>query len=117
MTENNVKSGVTDEMVNLAIDAFEDVYHAQTLSSGWNVDNKRESMRAALEAALGPVVAEINTQNANALRVLRQAYVTLARAFNRLHESSRSLDGELCQDFGKVRGMIETLFREQGVKL
>jgi|WetSurMetagenome_2_1015567.scaffolds.fasta_scaffold01778_10 hypothetical protein len=56
-------------------------------------------------------------ENANALRVLRQAYVTLAFAFNRLHSSSRVRDGELCMDFGKVRGEIEKLFREQGVKI
>lgn len=56
-------------------------------------------------------------ENANALRVLRQSYVTLAFAFNRLHGSSRTRDGELCMDFGKVRGEIEKLFRDQGVKL
>lgn len=52
-----------------------------------------------------------------ALKVLRQSYITLAFAFKRLHESSRSRDGELCLDFQKVRAQIEVLFKEHGVKL
>lgn len=49
--------------------------------------------------------------------LLRQSYTTLAFAFKRLHESSRSRDGELCLDFQKVRAEIEKHFKEIGVKL
>jgi len=57
------------------------------------------------------------TAGNNATRLLRQCYVTLAFAFNRLHESSRSRDGELCLDFQKVRSQIEDHFKKIGVKL
>lgn len=53
----------------------------------------------------------------NATRLLRQCYVTLAFAFNRLHQSPRSRDGALCEDFGKVRKQIEDHFKKIGVKL
>lgn len=52
-----------------------------------------------------------------AIAALRQSYTMLAFAFNRLHESARSRDGELCRDFAKVRAQIEILFREEGIKL
>lgn len=39
--------------------------------------------------------------------VLRDAYVGLSFAFNRLHGSGRSRDTELCGDFAKIRAKIE----------
>lgn len=39
--------------------------------------------------------------------VLREAYTALAFAFNRIHASSRTRDGELAADLAKVRGRIE----------
>lgn len=62
-------------------------------------------------------VAELEKRQAQAFAVLRQSYVTLAFAFRRLHESARSRDGELCQDFQKVRAQIERHFKEAGVRL
>lgn len=59
--------------------------------------------------------SQINDNNAT--RLLRQSYVTLAFAFNRLHGSSRSRDGELCKDFQEVRAQIENHFKKLGVKL
>lgn len=53
----------------------------------------------------------------HAIKLLRTCYVTLAFAFRRLHESSRSRDGELCLDFQKVRAEIEKHFQRIGVKL
>lgn len=52
-----------------------------------------------------------------AFAALRDAYVALAFAFNRLHGSARSRDGELCESFGKVRGRIEKIFKDAGEKL
>ena len=52
-----------------------------------------------------------------AVALLQQCYVTLAFAFRRLHESSRSRDGELCLDFQKVRAQIEDYFKKIGGKL
>jgi hypothetical protein len=63
-----------------------------------------------------PSASPNRTEN-NATRLLRQSYITLAFAFNRLHQSSRSRDGELCLDFQKVRSQIEDHFRSIGVKL
>ncbi len=62
------------------------------------------------------VKAVINTHD-EALAVLRDAYVSLAFAFNRLHGSGRSRDGELCSDFGKVRARIEDVFKKAEAKL
>lgn len=53
----------------------------------------------------------------NQIRLLRQSYVTLAFAFNRLHQSSRSRDGELCLDLQRVRSQIEGHFKTIGVNL
>lgn len=53
----------------------------------------------------------------DAMEALRDAYTALAFAFNRLHGSARSRDGELCNDFGKVRGRIEAVFRKAGERL
>lgn len=52
-----------------------------------------------------------------AMTALRDAYVALAFAFNRLHGSGRSRDTELCADFGKVRARIEKVFRDAGERL
>lgn len=52
-----------------------------------------------------------------AMAALRESYTALAFAFNRLHGSSRSRDGALCSDFGKVRGRIEAVFKSAGEKL
>lgn len=71
------------------------------------------SMRAA-DAAL--IVQAVNTHEP-AMTALRDAYQALAFAFNRLHGSARSRDTELCRDFGKVRGKIEKVFRDAGVRL
>lgn len=51
------------------------------------------------------------------MAALRESYVALAFAFNRLHSSGRSRDGELCSDFSKVRGRIEAVFKSTGEKL
>lgn len=53
----------------------------------------------------------------DAMRTLRDAYTVLAFAFNRLHGSARSRDGELCSDIGKARGKIEAVFRKAGERL
>jgi hypothetical protein len=62
------------------------------------------------------IVQCVNTHPA-AMAALRESYVALAFAFNRLHSSGRSRDGELCSDFGKVRGRIEAVFKSTGEKL
>lgn len=62
------------------------------------------------------IVIAVNAHS-KAFKALRQAYTTLAFAFNRLHGSSRSRDGELCSDFQKVRAEIESVFRDAGIKL
>lgn len=74
------------------------------------------SLKAELDQAIG-VIEDRNAQNAKALYILRQSYITLAFAFRRLHESYRAGDGELCLDFQKVRAKIETYFKDQGIKL
>lgn len=73
-----------------------------------NYDNREK------DAAL--IVKAVNAHDP-AFKALRDAYVVLAFAFNRLSSSGRSRDGELCRDFGKVRGNIETVFRNAGEKL
>lgn len=45
---------------------------------------------------------------------LREAYVALAFAFNRLHGSARSRDGELCDSIAKARARIERAMKEAG---
>lgn len=59
----------------------------------------------------------LERRNREAIRLLRQSYVTLAFAFRRLHQSARSRDGELCMDFQKVRAEIEKYFKEIGAPL
>ena len=73
-----------------------------------NYDNREK------DAAL--IVKAVNAHDP-AFKALRDAYVVLAFAFNRLSSSAKSRDGELCRDFGKVRGNIETVFRNAGEKL
>ncbi|MDE2470560.1 MAG: hypothetical protein KGL35_17885, partial [Bradyrhizobium sp.] len=68
-------------------------------------------------AAYKGQAAALEKRNRQALRLLRQSYVTLAFAFRRLHQSSRSRDGELCLDFQKVRAEIESYFRDLGAPL
>jgi hypothetical protein len=48
---------------------------------------------------------------------MREAYVALAFAFNRLHESPHSRDTELCDSIGKARGRIEHVMKEAGYAL
>jgi hypothetical protein len=48
---------------------------------------------------------------------MRDAYVALAFAFNRLHGSLRSPDTELCDTFGKARAGIERAFKSSGATL
>lgn len=62
------------------------------------------------------IVKSVNAHPA-AMAALRESYVALAFAFNRLHGSSRSRDGELCADFGKVRARIEAVFKTSGENL
>ena len=62
------------------------------------------------------IVKAVNAHD-SAFAVLRDAYVALAFAFNRLESSARSRDGELCRDFGKVRGKIESVFKAAGEAL
>jgi hypothetical protein len=81
-----------------------------------NGDTTEAGYRAQLDQAAG-VIADRNGENANALRVMRLAYATLAFAFRRLHESARTRDGELCRDLEKVRAEIEAHFRHHGVSL
>lgn len=75
----------------------------------------------ALRTAPASLDAEFIAKAANApepaFSALRDAYVALAFAFNRLSSSARSRDGELCRDFEKVRGKIEAVFRDAGEKL
>lgn len=70
--------------------------------------------KRAGDAAL--IVQAVNLR-APALATLREAYTALAFAFNRLHGSARTRDGELCSDFGKIRGRIEKIFKDAGEKL
>lgn len=70
-----------------------------------------QSYEAALSLAKQAATAP------EAMAALRDAYTVLAFAFNRLHGSARSRDGELCSDMGKVRGKIEAVFRKTGVRL
>lgn len=62
------------------------------------------------------IVKAVNTHQP-ALCALRDAYIALAFAFNRLHGSARSRDTELCLTFGKTRARIEQVFRDAGEKL
>lgn len=62
------------------------------------------------------IVKAVNSHDA-AFAALRESYSMLAFAFNRLHGSPRSRDGELCDSFGKVRGRIEKIFKDAGEKL
>ncbi|WP_114216733.1 hypothetical protein [Ochrobactrum sp. 3-3] len=73
-----------------------------------NYDNREK------DAAL--IVKAVNAHDP-AFKALREAYTALAFAFNRLSLSAKSRDGELCRDFGKVRGNIEAVFRNAGEKL
>lgn len=67
------------------------------------------------EAALS--LAKRTAALPEAMAALRDAYTALAFAFNRLHGSARSRDGELCSDFGKIRGRIEAVFGKAGERL
>lgn len=67
------------------------------------------------EAALA--LAKQTAALPEAMKALREAYTALAFAFNRLHGSARSRDGQLCSDFGKIRGRIESVFRKAGERL
>lgn len=62
------------------------------------------------------IVKAVNLHR-QAISVLRESYVALAFAFNRLHGSARSRDGELCNDFGRIRGQIEKIFKNAGEAL
>lgn len=62
-------------------------------------------------------IALIKKQRSDALRIMRQSYVTLAFGFRRLRQSARSRGVELCVDFQKVRAEIEIYFREVGAPL
>lgn len=62
-------------------------------------------------------IAKAANAHEPAFGTLRDAYVALAFAFNRLSSSARSRDAELCRDFGKLRGKIEAVFRDAGEKL
>ncbi len=103
------KRSLPDETLVLGRDG-EDV--ATTFISRESYDENYERHEADAEL----IVIAVNAHG-KAFKALRQAYTTLAFAFNRLHESSRSRDGELCADFQKVRAEIETVFRDAGIKL
>jgi len=62
------------------------------------------------------IVRAVNMHD-DAIYAMRQAYTVLAFAFNRLHGSARSRDGELCDSIGKARGNIESVFKNAGVRL
>ncbi len=62
------------------------------------------------------IIRSVNMRDP-ALAALRDAYTMLAFAFNRLHGSARSRDGELCTDIGKVRARIESVFKNAGERL
>ena len=57
------------------------------------------------------IVQAVNS-HAEALAALREAYTVLAFCFQRIEPSSRSRDGELCRDIGKIRGRIEKLIAQ-----
>ncbi len=75
-----------------------------------------EDYQANYDARAGDAELIVKAVNCHdeAISVLREAYTALAFAFNRLHGSARSRDGELCSDFGKIRGRIETVLRKAG---
>jgi siroheme synthase len=52
--------------------------------------------------------------SAEAAACLRTAYVAMAFAFQRLHSSARSRDGELCQTLERARGDIERVMKAAG---
>lgn len=66
------------------------------------------------DAAL--IVKAVNAHDP-AFNILRDAYTALAFAFKRLNSTGRSRDDELCREFWKVRGKIETIFHDAGEKL
>ena len=71
----------------------------------------------SIRAADAAFIARAANAHDPAMSALRSAYTALAFAFNRLHGSARSRDTELCDDFGKVRGRIEKVFRDAGERL
>lgn len=56
-------------------------------------------------------------EQSDSIAVMRDAYVALSFAFNRLHGSGRSRDTELCDTFGKARAGIERAFKSAGARL
>lgn len=78
-----------------------------------------EDYQQNYDARAGDAELIVHAVNAHdeAFAALRDAYVALAFAFNRLESSARSRDGELCRDFGKVRGKIESVFKAAGEAL
>ena len=69
-------------------------------------------LRPTIEAA-----SRVTSDRDGMAAALREAYVALAFAFNRLHGSSRSRDGELCSDIQKTRARIERAMKETGYVL
>lgn len=61
--------------------------------------------------------AKTTAADAAMAAALRDAYVALAFAFNRLHGSARARDGELCGDIQKIRARIERTMKEAGYAL
>jgi len=71
----------------------------------------------SIRAANAAFIARAANAHDPAMSALRSAYTALAFAFARLHGGALSRDGELCDTFGKVRGQIKKVFRDQGEKL
>ena len=85
---------------------------AAFLAAAWNF---ARSIFAAPQTAPGDAASKPQAgQDAlrEAATTFRDAYTVLAFCFNRLHGSTRSRDGELCADIGKVRVRIETILKE-----
>lgn len=77
-------------------------------------DSIRMNGERAIKTAL---ITQAGSAHEPAMKALREAYTALAFAFNRLHGSARSRDTELCDDIGKVRARIETVFHDAGERL
>lgn len=118
-SEGGVKAGapvVSPEVLNTApaTGQFVGERHPSDRTADVTVDELHAFILKRGDALL--IVKAVNSHKA-AFAALRESYAVLAFAFNRLHASPRSRDGELCDSFSKVRGRIEKTFKDAGEKL
>ena len=99
---------LTDETLILGPDRQEVATTLQT-----EEDYQANYDRRAADAEL--IVRAINSHELS-LAALRDAYVVLAFAFNRIHALPKSRDTELASDIAKIRGRIEAALAAAGLK-